>query len=215
MTYLQLVNSVLRRLREDEVDTVSANSYSKLIGEFVNDSKRTVEDAWDWTALRNTLTVTTTESGFNYTLVGSLNRMKVLDVINDSSNWFMQYRGSTWMNNAYLVEDAPTGAPQFYSFNGINVDGDNQIDLYPKPDGEYILLFNVVLRTGDLSADTDRINIPHSPVVQMATALADRERGETGGTSAAELFALADNTLADAIAIDASQHPEETIWTTC
>jgi hypothetical protein len=26
------------------------------------------------------------------------------------------------------------------------------------------------------------------------------------------LFALADNTLADAIAIDASQHPEETIW---
>ena len=31
MTYLQLVNSVLRRLREDEVDTVSANSYSKLM----------------------------------------------------------------------------------------------------------------------------------------------------------------------------------------
>ena len=37
MTYLQLVNSVLRRLREEEVSTVSQNSYSKLIGEFVND----------------------------------------------------------------------------------------------------------------------------------------------------------------------------------
>ena len=35
MTYLQLVNSVLRRLREDEVTTVAQNSYSKLIGEFV------------------------------------------------------------------------------------------------------------------------------------------------------------------------------------
>jgi hypothetical protein len=56
------------------------------------------------------------------------------------------------------------------------------------------------------------MTIPSSAVVQLATALGARERGETGGTSAAELFGLADNTLSDAIAIDASQHPEETIW---
>ena len=66
MTYLQLVNSVLRRLREDEVTSVSQNSYSKLIGEFVNDAKRSVEDAYDWTALRTTLTVTTDDTTFNY-----------------------------------------------------------------------------------------------------------------------------------------------------
>jgi hypothetical protein len=65
MTYLQLVNSVLRRLREDEVSSVSQNSYSKLIGEFVNDAKRSVEDAYDWTALRTTLTVTTDDTTFN------------------------------------------------------------------------------------------------------------------------------------------------------
>lgn len=88
MTYLQLVNSVLRRLREDEVTTVAQNSYSKLIGEFVNDSKRTVEDAYDWTALRTTLTVSTTTDTFNYVLTGSQNRMKILDVINDTSNFF-------------------------------------------------------------------------------------------------------------------------------
>ena len=69
----------------------------------------------------------------------------------------------------------------------------------------------MVLRTAEFTADTDNMQIPSPPVVQLATALAARERGETGGTSAAELFALADNTLADAIAIDASQHPEETI----
>ena len=68
MTYLQLVNSVLRRLREDEVTSVSQNSYSKLIGEFVNDAKRSVEDAYDWTALRTTLTVTTDDTTFNYVL---------------------------------------------------------------------------------------------------------------------------------------------------
>ena len=40
MTYLQLVNSVLRRLRENEVDTVPETSYSVLIGDFVNDAKQ-------------------------------------------------------------------------------------------------------------------------------------------------------------------------------
>ena len=94
MTYLQLVNSVLRRLREDEVTSVSQNSYSKLIGEFVNDAKRSVEDAYDWTALRTTLTVTTDDTTFNYVLTGSQNSMKLLDVINDTSDFFMQYRPS-------------------------------------------------------------------------------------------------------------------------
>ena len=212
MTYLQLVNSVLRRLREDEVTSVSQNSYSKLIGEFVNDSKRTVEDAYDWTALRDTLTVSTDDTAFNYTLVGSGNRMKILDVANDTSNFFLQYRTSHWMNNAFLINDAPTGTPQFYSFNGVDANGDNGVDLYPKPDGVYQVRFNVVLRTDDFTVDTNNMLIPSSPVVQLATALGARERGETGGTSAAELFALADRTLADAIAFDAAQHPEETIW---
>lgn len=212
MTYLQLVNSVLRRLREDEVSSVSQNSYSKLIGEFVNDAKRTVEDSYDWTALRTTLTVSTDTTSFNYILTGSQNRMKVLDVINDTSDFFMQYRGSRWMDNAFLIETPPLGSPQFYSFNGVDANGDNGVDVYPKPDGVYQLRFNVVLRTEDFTTDTERLGVPSSPVIQIATALGARERGETGGTSAAELFALADNTLADAIAIDASQHPEENIW---
>ena len=212
MTYLQLVNSVLRRLREDEVSSVSQTSYSRLIGEFVNDAKRSVEDSYDWTALRTTLTVSTIDSVFNYTLIGSQNKMKILDVVNDTSNFFMQYKSSHWMNNAFLIDDVPKGTPQFYSFNGVNANGDNGVDLYPKPDKVYQVRFNVVLRTHDFTADSDILAIPSSPVVQLATALGARERGETGGTSAAELFGLADRTLADAIAFDAAQHPEETIW---
>ena len=212
MTYLQLVNSVLRRLRENEVSNVSENSYSRLIGEFVNDAKRSVEDSYDWTALRTTLTVSTIDSVFNYTLIGSQNKMKILDVVNDTSNFFMQYKSSHWMNNAFLIDDVPLGTPQFYSFNGVDANGDNGVDLYPKPDKVYQVRFNVVLRTHDFTTDSDILAIPSSPVVQLATALGARERGETGGTSAAELFGLADRTLADAIAFDAAQHPEETIW---
>jgi len=42
MTYLDIVNKVLIRLREDEVSAVSQTAYSKLIGEFVNDALRQV-----------------------------------------------------------------------------------------------------------------------------------------------------------------------------
>jgi hypothetical protein len=45
MTYLELVNDVLVRLRETTVSSVSETSYSSLIGKFVNDAKRQIEDA--------------------------------------------------------------------------------------------------------------------------------------------------------------------------
>jgi len=208
MTYLQLVNKVLVRLRENEVTTVGENSYSKLIGEYVNDAKRSVENAWDWTGLRNTLTVDTQANVFNYVLTDADNTIKILDVTNDSNNFFLQYRASQWFDNAFLdFASVPKGTSQYYSINGIN-----GVDLYPIPDKAYTLRFNVVLRTTDFTNDTDPLNIPFTPVVRLATALAARERGETGGTSAAELFALADASMADAIAMDAALHPEETIW---
>ena len=43
-------------------------------------------------ALRTTLTITTTEDVFNYTLTGSQNRIKALNVINDTSNLFAEYK---------------------------------------------------------------------------------------------------------------------------
>ena len=81
MTYLNLMNNVLRRLREEEVTSVQSTTYSKMAGDFVNDAKRIVEDSWDWSALRTTLTITTTDDIFNYVLTGSQNRIKELNVI--------------------------------------------------------------------------------------------------------------------------------------
>ena len=212
MTYLDVVNNVLRRMREEEVASVSESTYSKMAGDFVNDAKKLVEAAWDWSALRTTLTITTSADIFNYVLVGSQNRIKALDVINDTSNFFMQYQPSSWFDDKYLNETPATGAPQYYTYNGIDSQGDSQIDVYPKPDGVYTLRFNCVLRNEDLTANTDQLLIPHMPVVHMAIALLARERGETGGTSTPEYFALADKYLSDAIALDAQKHPDETIW---
>jgi len=226
MTYLNLVNNVLRRLREDEVSSVQSTTYSKLAGDFVNDAKKIVEDAWDWSGLRTTLTVTTSSGIFNYVLTGSQNKIKVLDVINDTSNIFMQYQTQHWFNDKYLNQTPPSGAPEYYTYNGVNSSGDTQVDVYPKPDGVYDLRFNCILRgdikdadgniiyAGELVNDTDQLVIPSQPVIHMAVALLARERGETGGTSAPEYFGIADKYLSDAIALDAQKHPEETIWYT-
>jgi hypothetical protein len=214
VTYLNLVNNVLRRLREDEVTSVSSNTYSKMAGDFVNDAKKLVEDAWDWSALRTTLTLTTTSGIFNYVLTGSQNKIKVLDVINDTSNSFMEYQTSHWFNDKYLNQDPVSGSPEYYTYNGVNSSGDTQVDIYPKPDGVYSIRFNCVLRNDDLSADDDVLFIPSQPVIHLAVALLARERGETGGTSAPEYFGIADKYLSDAIALDAQKHPEEVIWYT-
>ena len=71
MTYLELVNSVLRRLRENTVATVSQSAYSQLVGMYVNDSKRQVEDAWGWEVLGTSLPVTTAPGTTLYTVTGS------------------------------------------------------------------------------------------------------------------------------------------------
>ena len=67
MTYLQLVNAVMKRLRESTVTSVDQNTYSALVGELVNESKRIVENAWDWEALRSDITFNTSDGDYIYT----------------------------------------------------------------------------------------------------------------------------------------------------
>jgi len=51
MTYLELINDVLIRLRETTVSTSTETAYSTLIGKFVNDAKRQIEDSYAWNVL--------------------------------------------------------------------------------------------------------------------------------------------------------------------
>ena len=86
MTYLEIVNDVLTRLRESTVSTVSATVYSSLIGKFVNDAKRQIEDAFPWNILSQDITVTTSASVYKYSLTGAGQKFQVLDAINSTSN---------------------------------------------------------------------------------------------------------------------------------
>ena len=216
MTYLEIVNAVLRRLRESEVSTVqgtgNANSYARLIGDFINEAKSQVEVAWDWSSLRNTLTVTTTPNVFNYELNGAKNNSKILQVWNDTSNIEMQYKSASWFDQEFLMAPPQIGIPNFYSFNGVSSDGDTQVDIYPIPDAVYTLYFNITQRNIPLSADTDITVLPTRPIILLATAMAIEERGEDGGQQSMNFYQAGMSALSDEIAMDAARHPEDTIW---
>jgi hypothetical protein len=212
MTYLQLVNNVLLRLRERQVGTVNENAYSQLIGQFVNDAVQEVEQAWDWSSLRTTLSATTSSGVFSYELNTAGTAFEILNVINDTSNDFMEYRTSTQFDDWYLNSTPASGSPKYYSWNGVANDGDVQVDIYPKPDGVYSLRFNMIKRSPEMTSDATDIIVPYKGVQLLAYAKAVEERGEDGGQSAQGAYRTAKRAISDAIALDSARHPEELIY---
>jgi hypothetical protein len=212
MNYLDAINSVLKRLRERAVDTPTENEYSTLIGILINDSLQEIEQAWDWSALRTSLTVTTSVDVFNYELNGSQNNFKVLDVVNTSSKTFLTYATAHWMNQQFLISTSISGSPTKYSFNGVSADGDTLVDLHPIPSGVYSLQFNVVQRSGELTESADKITVPSTAVVLLAYAKAVEERGEDNGQTGNSAYVAAHKSMSNAIALDANKHPEELDW---
>jgi hypothetical protein len=210
MTYLQLVNNVLLRLRERQVGTVNENAYSQLIGKFVNDSNQEIEQTWDWSGLRTTLSATTTAGVFSYELNNAGTSTEILNVINDTTDNFLRYGSSSDFDRWYL--NPISGEPQYYTWNGISNDNDIQVDIYPKPDSAYTLRFNIIKRGIELSNDTDATLAPSKAIELLAYAKAVEERGEDGGQSAQGAYRTAERALSDAIAIDGARHPEELIY---
>jgi hypothetical protein len=210
MTYLEIVNRVLRRLRENEVSTVNETPYSRLVGDFINVVKREVEDSWNWSVLRTTLTATTAADVFNYVLNGSGTRIRVLDVINDTDNVFIEQRSTRWFDQQFLIADQQKGSPLYYNFNGVTANGDSQVDFYPIPDGVYNLRINCVVPQPELTLDTDVISVNAQLVIEGTIARAISERGEDGGYQEQEQRYL--NMGADLIAIESGQRLDELVW---
>lgn len=212
MNYIQLVNDVLVRLREPEASSVADNAYVKLIAKYVNDSKRQVEDSYNWNALSETLSATTTADVFNYVLTGSGQRFRVIDVLNDTSNAFLMNAPTIWMDQQFLLTTAQKGSPQYYNFNGTNSNGDTQVDLFPIPNGAYDIRFNIIKPQIPLAANADVLLVPPEPVILGALARAQAERGEDGGVQSGETYVLYRQSLADAISLESNRYVEESQW---
>ena len=208
MTYLELVNDVLIRLRETTVTTVSETSYSTLIGKFVNDAKRQIEDAFAWNVLGTTITVTTAASTASYSLTGAGQKFQVMDVINTTSNVGLTNISFVDMNRKLNFTPLANQIPTEFAFDGVDGSYNTKVNLYPIPDGVYTIKFALTVPQATLASDATVVAVPDVLVVQNAYARALVERGEDGGLSSSEAYQLYKSMLSDYIALEGTRYPE-------
>jgi hypothetical protein len=208
MTFLQLVNNVLIRLRENEVASNNETAYSSLIGLFVNDAKRQIEDAFSWNVLGQTVNITTTGGTYIYSMTGAGQKFQVMDALNTTSNVGLQNISFVEMNRFQNLVPTVTGVPEYYAFDGVDASGDTKVVIYPRPDGVYNLPFALTVPQAPLAADGTVVLVPDYLVVQNAYARALVERGEDGGLNSSEAYQLYRGMLADQIALESTRYPE-------
>jgi hypothetical protein len=209
MTYLELVNDVLVRLRESTVSTVGETTYSSLIGKFVNDAKRQIEDTYTWNVLNQTVTVTTSGGTSSYSLTGTGQKFRIAEALNTTNYIVLSNIAVSDMNRKLNFGTPVQGVPTEYCFNGSDGNGDTKVDLYPVPNGVYTLKFDVTIPQANLTADGTSVKVLDYLVAQSAYARALIERGEDGGTNSNEAYALFRGMLSDAIAMESTRYPED------
>lgn len=213
MTYLELVNEVLYRLREDAVSTVSQDSYSRLMGLYVNDAKRQVEDAWNWDSLGVSTPVTTVAGTTIYTVTGSGIRQKDITVnITTSGNQTpVRQVSAKWIQDQRQLTTVQSSRPVYFAWVG-NDGTDSKVEVFPTPDGEYTMSFNMTVPQVKLVDDADVLTVASEPVIAGAFARALVERGEDGGLNSGEAYSLFKSVLSDYIAIEMAHDESYDSW---
>lgn len=208
MTYLELVNDVLIRLRETQVSTVTETTYSTLIGKFVNDAKRQIEDAYAWNVLGTTLTFNTVAGTYIYSMTGAGQKFQVMDAINTTANVGLRNISFVEMNRLQNFSTPISGIPEAYAFDGVDGNGDTKVVLFGRPDNVYTIQFALTVPQATLSSDSTSVLVPDVLVVQNAYARALVERGEDGGLASSEAYQLYRAMLADYVALESTRYPE-------
>lgn len=213
MNYLDLVNGVLTRLRQDEIDTVVAidDEAAKLVASFVNDAKTKCENSWQWNALRTDWDLTMIIDQAEYTLTDSGTYVIIDNLSNDTKGYFLDQTSPMHLKQKKFGS-GPAGTPKYFTVSGANSSQDVTIEVWPRPSSADTVTVTGFKNQEDLALDADELLIPHLPVMYEALALAARERGEVGGQTALEIFAMAKKYLEDAVALDAALSPLDNIW---
>lgn len=213
-TYLSMVNEVLMRLREETVYSVNQSAYSKMIGLYVNDAKKQVEEAWDWDALTASIPFTVTPAATRYTIPGIGMRFKNLNINNISNGFKHPVRRVGYgdlIQREQMATSVISAAPSWFAWYG-NDGTDGIVAIWPTPSATFTLMINANVPQVDLVNDSDIILVPSDPVVAGAFARALVERGEDGGLSSSEAYGLYKGILADRIAIEQTRSEEYDVW---
>lgn len=219
MTYREVINEVLIRLRETPIasdwsgsinDSSTVSDYNKVIGALVNDAKRSIESYHDWQILRETVDISTVAGTKNYNL-SSGQEFKILDVVNNTTgNELVQ------VSRAYLNREryptASTGEPHYYGFNGADSSNNLKVDLSPTPNKAETISFDIVKYQDALTTASTVVKIPTKPLILGAYARALSERGEDGGTQSSIAAQEAASSISQAIMMDAGNTQFESDW---
>ena len=219
MTFRELINEVLIRLREDTIatdwsgninDSSTVTPYQKVIGSLINDSKRNLESYHDWLVLRESVNVTTVSGTRNYNL-NSGQEFKVLDVTNQNEGTKLCQVSQQYMNSVKYPSEND-GTPQYYAFNGKDSSNNLKVDFEPKPNVAHTITFDIVKYQDELKLATDTISIPEKPVILGAWARGISERGEDGGTQTSVVAAEVAEAINQAIMVDSGNTQYESDW---
>jgi len=219
MTFRELINEVLIRLREDTIatdwsgninDSSTVTDYQKVIGSLINDSKRNVESYHDWLVLRETTVINTVDGTRNYNLSAG-QEIKLLDVTNRATGGKLIQVSRQYINsNMYPTENS--GQPMYYAFSGADSDNNLKVDLEPKPDLVQTIAFDIVKYQDELKVATTKLKLPDKPVILGAWARAVSERGEDGGTNTGVIAMEVSEAINQAVLLDSGNTQFETDW---
>lgn len=212
MTYLEAVNNILVRLREDQVTSVTQTDYSSLIGSFVNDSKRIVEDAFNWGALTSFIPINTVGGTSNYSVTGSGKRFRVVEILDTTNKYELKNVPLSFIKQQQYLATNTNSQPMYYAFNGVDSSGDTKVELYPTPNSIYTLVFHLIVPQATLTTGSTVISVPEEPIILGAYSMALVERGEDQGLTSSEVTTLYRIALADAIAIESGRQCENEVW---
>ena len=219
MTFRELINEVLIRLREDTIatdwsgninDSTTVTDYQKVIGSLINDSKRNIESYHDWLVLRETVDVATVSGTRNYNL-SSGQEIKIIDVINQATGINLVQVSRQYINST-LYPSENSGEPLYYAFNGADSSNNLKVDLEPNPNSVQTISFDIVKYQDELKTASTTIKIPEKPVVLGAWARAIAERGEDGGSQTSVVAQETSESLNQAIMLDSGNTQYESEW---
>lgn len=217
MTYLQLINRVLVRLREKTVATPTESSYSSLVAAWINDAKEHVEKSWDWKVLRRELTFNTVASQNDYNLgsggvASGGTTTEISRLLKDKQGnalvWNTTDKSRMGLSDLEYLRDLNISAPSNarpYAFAVMPSATGITLRFVPAPDGVYAMKAVFIIPQDELSGGSDVLTVPSAPVWKMALARAMAERGEGMGEDPVILSSEAKIALSDAILADGEE----------
>jgi hypothetical protein len=220
LTLLQIINTVLVRLRESTVAAYNTTEYSTQITGVVNQVKTEIEEAYRWDSMRDTYVVTAvsgttgyglTSSGMNAEIIAGWNTTTGCKLTLGTNPAFDHYffglaAGQTLLTG-YVTEYLPAGLDANY---------DLKVDIYPSPTSNNTLKFQVYRPQNDLAANGDIPLCPQNVLVEETIARMLLERGDDGAaqpdpTSGSGKFVRTD-LLAKAVMKAQGEDPSEMDW---